>query len=67
MIGIVSYSKPFTQKSEFIKVITYPLAAMMTPNQSVGLYTPVIQQYPTGMGDYIDPASLQSFDVSGLQ
>jgi hypothetical protein len=65
-IAIMSISKPPTSKEEFMFFVMNPLAAMMTPNQSVGLYTPTIQAYPANFDDYTNSASLRSFAVSGL-
>ena len=65
-IAIMSISKPPTSKEEFMTFMTWPLAAMMTPNQSVGLYTPIIQAYPANFDDYTLPESLRSFQVSGF-
>ena len=64
--GIISMQNTPTSKQDFIYRLMYPLAAMMSPNQSAGLYSPKIGAYAAGDGDYANSGSLTSFGVSGL-
>ena len=53
-------------KKTFMKFIMYPLAAMMSQDQGIGLYTNPPSLRPNGLSDYFNAPSLGSFDVSGL-
>ena len=67
-IGIVGYDGNWTDldKEKLMKIVLYPLAAIMSPNQAEGLYTNPPSLLPVGLTDYFNTASLSSFQVGGL-
>lgn len=68
-IAIIAANNPWQDmsKNEFMSSVMYPLAAMMTPKQSIGLYTPTLQAYAAGYQDYVNSDSLLDFEVDGLK